>query len=65
MKITVYLESEEKTKVVNASTVREILEKLKINLTTIIIVRDDEVITEDTKLKANDKIKLLSVISGG
>ena len=38
---------------------------MKINENEVIIVRNDELITKDAKLKENDKIELLSVISGG
>ncbi|AJF61426.1 hypothetical protein QT06_C0001G0586 [archaeon GW2011_AR15] len=45
--------------------VKGLLEKLKINPETVIVVRDDELLTDDVVLKNNDKIKVLSVISGG
>ena len=43
----------------------ELLAKLKINRETVIIVRNDELVTDDIELKTTDEIKLLSVISGG
>ncbi|MEK6947896.1 MAG: MoaD/ThiS family protein [Nanoarchaeota archaeon] len=55
----------ENVEVKEASTVKELLKILKINPTTVIVARDDELITEDTKLNKNDSIKLISVISGG
>ena len=42
-----------------------LLKMLKITAESVIIVRNDEVITEDVQLSNNDRIKILSVISGG
>jgi len=64
-KLKVFVERENKTHDVEAKTIEEILEKLKINPETIIITRNDELITIDAKIKEKDEIKLLSVISGG
>lgn len=49
----------------NKITVAELLDKIKINPTTVIVTRNKEVITENTFLNNNDKLELLSVISGG
>ncbi len=58
---------ERKNKKVNmeAKTVEELLKKLKINSTTVIVSANDELVTEDYKLNKKDKIKIMSVISGG
>lgn len=61
----VYIEKEDKTANIEAKTVKELLEKLKINPTTVLVVRDDSLITEKSELKNSDKIKLIPVISGG
>ncbi len=61
----VYLERENKTVEVKELTVKEILKKLKINPTTVIITKNNELITEDAKLSDKEKIKVLPVISGG
>lgn len=47
------------------SSVKELLKKISINPTTIIVTRNKEVIDEDAKLNDDDKLELLSVISGG
>ncbi|MEK6826345.1 MAG: MoaD/ThiS family protein [Nanoarchaeota archaeon] len=65
MKIDIFLERTNENKVVNAKTIPEIFEKLKLNPHTIIIVKNNELVTEDEPLREKDKIKLLSVISGG
>ena len=42
-----------------------LLKKLKINPETVIVVRDNVLLTDDIILKNTNKIKILSVISGG
>jgi len=65
MKIKVFIERTEETKVVSAKNSREAMDNLAINPQTVIITRNNELITEDEKLNDGDEIKLLSVISGG
>jgi len=62
---TVYLEKEDKTVEVNELIVSEILKSLKINPTTVIITKNDELILEESKLSKEDKITIIPVISGG
>ena len=45
--------------------VKELLKQLKLNPEAFLVVRNSEVITEDETLQDNDRIELLSVISGG
>ncbi|MBS3175293.1 MoaD/ThiS family protein [Candidatus Woesearchaeota archaeon] len=61
----VYIERTDEWKEVNAINVQEIFQKLKINPTTVIVTRNNELITENTKINDNDEVKLISVISGG
>ena len=61
----VYIERTNEHKEVAASTVKELLNKLKINSTAVLVIKNDELVTEDAKISEKDKIKLLSVISGG
>ena len=49
----------------NEASVADLLEKLKLNPVTVIVSRNKELILEEEKLKDNDEIKILSVISGG
>jgi sulfur carrier protein ThiS len=53
------------TKNVEASTLKEVYTKLKINPTTVIASKNNELIIESTKLDSEDKIKIIPVISGG
>lgn len=43
----------------------ELLEEIKVNPETVLVVRNDELLTSDMKINNSDEIKLLSVISGG
>ena len=65
--ITVYNEKEDQTieTKTTASTVKELLKELNINSETVIITRNKDVILLSDKINDNDKITLLSVISGG
>ncbi len=67
MKITVIQERTNRTEIIyfKGKTVKELLRQLQINLETVLVVRKNEVITEDELLSDKDEIKLLSVISGG
>jgi len=60
-----HIEREGKTVKVKNLQVKKILEELNINPTTVILVKDNELITEDAILSEKDKIKILPVISGG
>lgn len=46
-------------------TARDLLRKLEIPQDTVLVVRDGQLITEDTLLKDEDHLKLVAVISGG
>ncbi len=61
----IYIERTNEYKEANGKTVLELLTKLKINPTTIIITKNGELVTEEEKVTEKDEIKLLSVISGG
>lgn len=54
-----YLEIKDNSKVI------DLLKQLKIDHTTVLVSRNNELITEDVTLKNNDNLKILSVISGG
>jgi sulfur carrier protein len=61
----VYIEREDRELKIKAKTVKEVLQKLKINPVTVIVAKNNELVTDDTKLHDNDEIKIISVISGG
>ncbi len=67
MNITVLNEREHTTQDVTLTgkTLIDLLKQLKINPEVVIVVRNNEVITEDEILNDNDTIELLSVVSGG
>ncbi|MEK6845409.1 MAG: MoaD/ThiS family protein [Nanoarchaeota archaeon] len=49
----------------NGKTIRELLTKLKINPEVVLVVRKNEVLTEEEVLHDKDEITLMSVVSGG
>lgn len=65
MKIKVYIDKSKESKTVEANDIKELVKKLNLNLEEFIIVKNGELITENTKLKDKDEIKFLSVMSGG
>ena len=68
MKINVFYDKENKEKTMelaNNSSVKDLLAKMKINPVTVIVSKNDNIIPEDEKLKDKDKVRLISVISGG
>ena len=68
MQINVFFDRENKEKTIEVdenSSVKDLLGKMKINPVTVIVSRDNNILTEDEKINDRDKIKLISVISGG
>jgi len=61
----VYLEKEDKIIEVKELIVSDILKSLKINPTTVLVTKNNELILEDTKLSVEDSITSFPVISGG
>jgi sulfur carrier protein ThiS len=62
----VYIEKEDKNIVHKGKiTGSELLKELKINPSSVIIVKNDEIVLEDEILEEKDKVKILSVVSGG
>ncbi len=67
MELTVYNERENARKSISfpGKTVKELLAHLNINPEIVLVVRNNEVITEEEALNDHDQLQLLSVISGG
>ena len=68
MKVKAYIDKDKKSLEVELednATIKDMLKKININPVTVIVSRDNNIILEDENLKDNDKIKLISVISGG
>lgn len=63
----VYIEKEDRLLELKANDkdIKGLLEDLKINPSTVLTVRNGEVVLEDESLEEDDDIKILSVISGG
>lgn len=68
MQINVFYDREKQEKTVEIgenSSIKDLLVKMNINPVTVIVSRDDNIITEDEKINDKDNINLISVISGG
>ena len=68
MQISVFFDRENKEKTIEVggnASVKDLLNKMNVNPVTVIVSRDNNIITEDEKVNDNDKIRLFSVISGG
>jgi len=67
MNVTIFNEKEQTTEKISFSgqTVKELLSHLEINSETVLVVKNSEVITEEEILSDQDKLELLSVVSGG
>ena len=68
MQVSVFYDRENKEKAIEIgenSSVKDLLANMKINPVTVIVSRDNNIITEDEKVNDKDKIRLFSVISGG
>ncbi len=67
MEIDLFIERENRKENVSFSgqTVGEFLRQLQVNPEAVITVRNKEVVTEQELLHDQDKVELLSVISGG
>lgn len=64
----VYIEKEDKTieiKESNIRNIKDLLNFLNINSSTVITVKNKEIVLDDEPLDYSDEIKILSVISGG
>ena len=63
----IYLEKDNKSLSLKIKKIdgKKLLEKLKINPSSVILVKNDEVVLEDEILESGDDIKILSVVSGG
>ena len=64
-KLRVFIERENKNINVEARDIKDLMKKLNLNPETVLISRNNELITDDIDLEDNDEIKFLSVISGG
>lgn len=68
MQINVFFDRENKEKTIELdinSSVKDLLGKMDVNPVTVIVSRDNNILMEDEKINDKDKIRLISVISGG
>lgn len=66
--VEIYLERENKTinhNLKKDTKLKDLLKELNISISSIILVKNNEITLEDDFVKEDDKIKILSVVSGG
>jgi len=64
--MNVFIEAGNKKKKLKFNgTVSQLLKQVKVNPETVIVAKNNELVTETEKLTDKDDVKLLSVISGG
>ena len=62
----VYIErSNEEKELTFNGTAKQLCKELDVNPQTVLILQNDELVTEDEELRNEDKIKLITVVSGG
>ncbi len=61
----VYIDFQNKKVHVKAKTVSELLKKLNINPTIVVVAKGNEIVAENSPLHESDKIRIISVVSGG
>jgi sulfur carrier protein ThiS len=65
MKITVFLERTKESKELEVKDINDLFKKLSLNPEASLVIRNNELITDKTKLNDKDKLRILPVISGG
>ena len=63
--VNIFIERENIKKRLNAKSIEDIMKKFKINPEVVLIAKNNELVTKSAKIKENDDIKFISVISGG
>jgi len=64
----VFLERINETKIIeldSEKSLKEVLKDLDISVESVILIKNDEICLEDELVCNDDKIKILSVVSGG
>tara|TARA_Y100000310_G_C20574364_1_gene759728 strand:+ start:976 stop:1167 length:192 start_codon:yes stop_codon:yes gene_type:complete len=60
-----YYDKDKKTYNFTSTTVKDMLKEIKILKNSVIVAVNNEIVTDDYEIKEEDKIKILSVVSGG
>ncbi|OGM02899.1 hypothetical protein A3K72_03585 [Candidatus Woesearchaeota archaeon RBG_13_36_6] len=62
----IYIEREDKKSNIKfEGKVSDLLKRLKTNPETVVVVKNNKVVTQEDKLSNKDNVEILSVISGG
>lgn len=63
--VTVTLQPQNETRTVKARSVRQLLNIVKASPTTVLVIRNNELLTSDRKLSHGDDIIVRTVVSSG
>ncbi|WP_290919196.1 hypothetical protein [Halodesulfovibrio sp.] len=63
--VTVTLQPQNETRTVKARSVRQLLNIVKASPTTVLVIRNNELLTSDRKLSHGDEIIVRTVVSSG
>lgn len=64
--MNVFIErSDERHELLFSGSVQELLDRLEINMQTVLVLRNNELVTEDEVLADTDDVKIITVVSGG
>ena len=64
-RVRVTILPDRRTQELEAATVAELLKRLGLHSDAYLVVRDEEILTRDVRLKAEDAVDVIPVISGG
>jgi len=64
--MNVYIEREDAHKTLSfTGLVQDLLDELAINAQTVLVLKNNELVTEDEPLNDGDDVKIITVVSGG
>ncbi len=66
MDMQVYIERSDEHKTLTfTGSVQELLDLLEINVQTVLVLKNDALVTEDEALTDTDNVNIITVVSGG
>jgi len=66
--VIIYVEKEDKElkiKLNNSKKLKDLLKEMNISISSVILVKNNQIVLEDEVVIDSDEIKILSVVSGG
>ena len=65
MKLIIEKENKTKNLKISKISVKDLLKKLKLSQNTVLVIRNNELVSEEEILFDKDTVKIMSVVSGG